>query len=115
MRLLHYAVSLIVHLVSGGLGRRAPGAIPLARGKSLPITPLPTWQIIVALWLFRKLWRRYGGGITQRAAQKTAAYSGPGAGMLQEFLHTIHPESTSQQASSTVTVDPISHQAESQP
>jgi|GEM_PF-5606169 len=108
MRLLHYVVSLAVHLVSGGLGRRAPGSIPLARGKSVPIIPLPTWQILVALWVFRKFWRRYGGRITNRAAEKTADYSGPGAGTMREFFRTIHPDSPP-----TITVDPLSHQAES--
>lgn len=91
MRLLHYLFSLAVHLISFGLGRRKPlSSIPLTRGKAIPIKPLPGWQIFIALWVLQKLWGKYGNRITFTVKRHTAKYRGPGAGVVQQFLHSLN-------------------------
>lgn len=113
-RLLHYLFSLAVHLISFGLGRRRPlSSIPLTRGKAIPVKPIPGWQIFIALWLLQKLWSKYGSRITSRVKQHSSKYCGPGASIIQQFLYSFNPKNFSPKKPRTITVEPLSHHAES--
>jgi hypothetical protein len=106
--IFHYLFSLAAHLLSFGMGRRRSlSSIPLTRGKSIPIKPIPGWQIFIALWILQKLWGKYGDRVTDKAKQQAAKYQGPGAGVVQHFAVSIDNSKTQ-----TVTVEPVVQERE---
>jgi hypothetical protein len=105
--LLHYLFSLAAHLISFGMGRRRSiSSIPLTRGKSIPIKPIPGWQIFIALWILQKLWGKYGGRVTAKAKQQAAKYHGPGADAVQHFAGAGNNTNVQ-----TITVEPVVHES----
>jgi hypothetical protein len=106
--IFHYLFSLAAHLLSFGMGRRRSlSSIPMPRGKSIPIKPIPGWQMFIALWVLQKLWGKYGDRVTAKAKQQAAKYHGPGADAVQHFAGSDN--NTNAQ---TVTVDPVVQHSE---
>jgi hypothetical protein len=100
--IFHYLFSLAAHLLSFGMGRRRSlSSIPLPRGKSIPIKPIPGWQMFVALWILQKLWGKYGDRVMDTAKQQAAKYHGPGSDAVQKFA-----VSGSNTKGQTITVEP---------
>src|SRR5690606_14928468 len=84
--IFHYLFSLAANLLSFGFGRRRSlSSIPLARGKSIPIRPIPGWQMFIAMWILQKLWGKYGDTVTHKAKQQVSKYHGPGADVVHQF------------------------------
>lgn len=107
--IFHYLFSLAANLLSFGLGRRRSlSSIPMPRGKSIPIKPIPGWQMFVAMWVLQKLWGKYGDRVTEKAKQQASKYHGPGANIVQEFAGS--GEKGEEQ---TITVQPVIHESES--
>jgi len=85
--IFHYLFSLAAHLISFSMGRRRSlSSIPIPRGKSIPIKPIPGWQLFIAVWVLQKLWGKYGDRVTNKAKQQAAKYHGPGADVVQQFV-----------------------------
>jgi len=107
--LFQYVISLAAHLLSFGMGRRRSlSAIPLPRGKSIPIKPIPGWQMFIALWILQKLWGKYGDRVTAKAKQQAAKYQGPGSDIVQQFAGSVNNNKAQ-----TITVEPGVQTAES--
>jgi hypothetical protein len=106
--ILHYLFSLAAHLLSFGMGRRRSlSSIPLPRGKSIPIKPIPGWQMFIAVWVLQKLWGKYGDHVTDKAKQQAAKYHGPGSDVVQQFAMSGNNTKTQ-----TVTVEPVVQESE---
>ena len=106
--LFHYLFSLAAHLLSFGMGRRRSlSSIPMPRGKSIPIKPIPGWQMFIAVWILQKLWGKYGDRVTDKAKQQAAKYHGPGADVVQQFAR-----SGNNTKSQTITVEPVVQESE---
>lgn len=106
--LFHYIFSLAAHLLSFGMGRRRSlSSIPMPRGKSIPLKPIPGWQMFIALWVLQKLWGKYGDHVTDKAKQQATKYHGPGADVVQHFAGSDNNANAQ-----TVTVEPVVHHSE---
>lgn len=69
--LLRYLFSFAVHLIwlrSGRSGPVPPLRLPLGKnkGRHLPLPVIAPWQLMIVLWVAKKIWGRYGDDIQQR-------------------------------------------------
>jgi hypothetical protein len=100
--LFRYLLSFAVHLVwlrSGKGGPVPPMRLPFGKnkGRLLPLPVIASWQLMIVLWLARKIWGRYGDDIQQRLGQTKDA-------LLDRVDHLVvgHSKSGAAQNSSSV-------------
>ena len=66
--LLKFLFSLIAHAAwrrIGGGGAVPPIKLPRT-GRSIPIPVLSSWQLMVVMWVAKKIWQQHGGSVKTR-------------------------------------------------
>lgn len=68
-KFLRYLISFVFHLIwarSGGSGAVPPVRLP--KGKQVPMPVIGPWQMMIAMWLFKKMWHSHGQRVKEKLA-----------------------------------------------
>jgi hypothetical protein len=91
-----YLVSLVIHMAWARAGKGPVPPVRLPRGKG-PVN-LPTigpWQIMIAMWVARRLWEKYGHDVKSRVGD----LNHPAAKRINDWIPS--PQSSPSTAGST--------------
>lgn len=116
-KLFRYFISIIAHVAWQRSGKAGPLPHFKAPGRKTTRLPVPSaWQIMVATWIFEKLWQAFGDDVKHKLTHTNS----PAVNRLGKMIPAPGDAASSSQASPqagtvTPTIQPVNQQSAQKP